>query len=58
METVEKWLQPLIRLAFWGWINCGEVSFAIHTPVEKIPIPLYIRHRPRRFLPLRVAYHA
>jgi len=39
VETVEKWLNPLIYLPFWLWTNCGRRASTIHTPVEKSPFP-------------------
>ena len=56
METVEKWVKPLNRLHFGLWKNCGRRGQNIHTPVEKKPIPLYIRLFPARFLPATTVY--
>ena len=39
METVEKWLQPLIFLPFGLGINCGTQAQNIHIPVEKTTFP-------------------
>ena len=47
MDTVEKWLNPLIFLRLGHWINCGTRPLIIHTPVEKTSFPYIFALRAR-----------